>query len=292
MKKVIIFGGYGFIGDALYENLYKKKFKVLRYRNKTYSNKKNSVLYNQENFEKIIKKTKPNAIYFLSGNSYPNNSLHNNTLDLKSNNLPLHELLHALKKTRFKGSLIYTSSIAVYGNSKKKQIKETEKLNPTSNYGLSKEIAEKQLMFFSKNFNIKVICLRLCSIYGPKLKRQIIYDLIKKTKLKKQILLHGNKNDKRQFLFIEDCVEMLSRFCERKIKNYFNIFNISGGNLVSIKDISKEIQLILGENKKVIFLNKIKSPTLPSLSNSKFMKNFKNIKITPLKLGIVKTIKV
>lgn len=292
MKKVIIFGGYGFIGGALYENLYKKKFKVLRYRNKTYSKKKNSVSYNQKNFEKIIKKTKPNTIYFLSGNSYPNNSLHNNTLDLKSNNLPLHELLHALKNTSFKGSLIYTSSIAVYGNSKKKLIKETEKLNPTSNYGLSKEIAEKQLIFFSKNFNIKVICLRLCSIYGPKLKRQIIYDLIKKTKLKKQIRLHGNRNDRRQFLFIEDCAEMLSRFCERKTKNYFNIFNISGGNLVSIKDISKEIQLILGENKKVIFLNKIKSPALPSLSNSKFMKNFKNIKITPLKLGIIKTIKV
>ena len=292
MKKVIIFGGYGFIGDALYENLYKKKFKVLRYRNKTYSKKDRSVLYNQKNFQKIIKKNKPNFIYFLSGNSYPNNSLHNNTLDIKSNNLPLHELLHALKNTKFKGLLIYTSSIAVYGNSKKKLIKETEKLNPTSNYALSKEIAEKQLIFFSKNFNLKVICLRLCSIYGPKLKRQIIYDLIKKTKFKKQIRLHGNEKDKRQFLFIEDCAEMLSRFCERKIKNHFNIFNISGGNLVSIKDISKKIQLILGENKKVIFLNKIKSPALPSLSNSKFIKNFKNFKITSLKQGIIKTIKM
>ncbi len=292
MKKVIIFGGYGFIGDALYENLYKKKFKVLRYRNKTYSKKDRSILYNQKNFQKIIKKIKPNFIYFLSGNSYPNNSLHNNTLDIKSNNLPLHELLHALKNTKFKGPLIYTSSIAVYGNSKKKLIKETEKLNPTSNYALSKEIAEKQLIFFSKNFNLKVICLRLCSIYGPKLKRQIIYDLIKKTKFKKQIRLHGNEKDKRQFLFIEDCAEMLSRFCERKIKNYFNIFNISGGNLVSIKDISKEIQLILGENKKVIFLNKFKSPKLPSLSNSKFIKNFKNFKITSLKQGIIKTIKM
>ena len=152
MKKVIIFGGYGFVGNELYINLYKKKFQVFRYRNKIYSNKKNSIFYTCRNFEKKIKKIKPDYIYFLSGNSYPNNSFLNSTLDFKSNNMPLQELLHAIKSIKFKGPLIYTSSIAVYGNSTKKLVKENEKLNPCSNYALSKEIAEKQLLFFSRNF--------------------------------------------------------------------------------------------------------------------------------------------
>ncbi len=292
MKKVIIFGGYGFVGNELYINLYKKKFQVFRYRNKIYSNKKNSIFYTCRNFEKKIKKIKPDYIYFLSGNSYPNNSFLNSTLDFKSNNMPLQELLHALKSIKFKGPLIYTSSIAVYGNSTKKLVKENEKLNPCSNYALSKEIAEKQLLFFSRNFGIKSICLRLCSIYGPGLKRQIIYDLITKIKSKKQIKLHGHKHDKRQFLFVEDCAEMLSKFCKKNIKANFNIFNISGGNLVHIKAIAKEIQGILKINKKVVFLNKVKSPNLPSLSNFKFLKKFGQIKFTPLKLGLIKTIKI
>ena len=197
-----------------------------------------------------------------------------------------------LKSIKYKGPLIYTSSIAVYGNSNKKLVKENEKLRPCSSYALSKELAEKQLLFFSQNFGIKSICLRLCSIYGPGLKRQIIYDLIRKIKSEKQIKLHGYKNDKRQFLFVEDCAEMLSKFCNKNIKDNFNIFNISGGNHVDIKAIAREIQGILKKNKKIIFLNKIKSPNLPSLSNFKFLKRFGKIKFTPLKLGLIKTIKI
>ena len=70
-------------------------------------------------------------------------------------------------------------------------------------------------------------------------KRQIIYDLIRKIKSEKQIK-HGYKNDKRQFLFVEDCTQMLSKFCNKNIKDNFNIFNISGGNHVDIKAIARD----------------------------------------------------
>ena len=58
----------------------------------------NLIKYNMSNFETIIKKNRPNVIFFLSGNSYPNNTINDDVYDFKSNNLVLQELLTALKK--------------------------------------------------------------------------------------------------------------------------------------------------------------------------------------------------
>ena len=62
--KIIIFGGNGFIGNKLFESL-KKNNKVVIYGNKKYSKEgKNLVFYNKYNFINIIKKIKPEVIFF------------------------------------------------------------------------------------------------------------------------------------------------------------------------------------------------------------------------------------
>ena len=86
MKKCIIFGGDGYIGSYLKKSL-KKIFKVYSYSNADYSYiKKNKFKYNSDNFELKIKKINPNIIFFLSGNSYPNNSNNKHLYDLKRSN--------------------------------------------------------------------------------------------------------------------------------------------------------------------------------------------------------------
>ena len=290
--RVVIFGGNGFIGKHLVELLRKqKKNKIFIYGNKSYSVRgSNLIKYNESNFERIVKKNKPNVIFFLSGNSYPNNTINDDIYDFKSNNLALQELLSALKKTFYKHLFFYTSSIAVYGSVKiKKSVNEKYLLNPESPYGISKLIAEKQIEQFSKKTKFKSIVLRLSSIYGPGLSRQIIHDIIKNILVNDKMFLKGSIRDSRQFLYVKDCVKIFKYLIKKK-HNKFTIFNIASGKKIKIFKITNLIKDILQKKIEIKFLDKLKSPSLPALSNLKLIKKIGKIKFTSFEIGLLETL--
>jgi len=289
--KIIIFGGNGFIGKHLHKRLMIRN-KVYSFGNKKYSNSgKNLVLYNKSNFLRIFKNIKPDVIFFLSGNSYPNNTINDENYDFETNNIILQQLLSALIEIKYTKLFLYTSSIAVYGNIKtKKSINEKHKLDPLSFYGSSKLIAEKQIEFISKKCKFKSIVLRLSSIYGPGLRRQIVYQILKQATKGKPLILNGSILDSRQFLYVEDCVEMFNALIYLK-HSKFEIFNISFGNKIKIIDIINYAQIFLRKKIKTKFLNIYKTPNLPALSNKKFIKKVKkNIKFTKFKFGLIETL--
>jgi len=239
---------------------------------------------------RIIKRKKPNVIFFLSGNSYPNNTINDDIYDFNSNNLVLQELLTALKKTTYRHLFFYSSSIAVYGSVKlKRSVNEKYHLNPESPYGISKLIAEKQIEYFSKNIKFKSIILRLSSIYGPGLSRQIIYDIIKGIMVNDKISLKGSINDSRQFLYVKDCVKIFNFLINKKHKK-FTIFNIAGGKKVKIFKITNLIKNILQKKIEIKFLDKLKSPSLPALSNLKLIKKIGKINFTSFEIGLLETL--
>ena len=294
---IVIFGGNGFIGTHLHK-LLKKRYKVTVYGNKTFSDKLNSsyIKYSKKNFVKIIKKKKPEIIFFLSGNSYPINSLDNELYDFNSNNLVLQQLLLAMVLTKYKGKIIYSSSIAVYGtvseNNKKNIVDETDNLNPLSYYGLSKSIAEQQIKFFCSKHDLRAIVLRICSVYGPGLNRQIIYELITKLlKNKDTIYLQGSFEDSRQFIYISDCVKIMQKLINFNIKENFSIYNLAQGKKISINKISRIIKFLIKKKTKIYFTNKIAQPNLPELSNEKIKKLLGLKYFVSIEKGLKKTIK-
>lgn len=286
MKKVLIFGGYGFIGNNLFNEL-KQKYIVKRYT--SFKNqKKNRIKYNYKNFFEIIKNFKPDVVFFLSGTSNPDYSNKKYLIDLKKTNLILQSLLYALKNFKFKGKMFFFSSIGVYGSSSKKKVNEENILNPESFYTLSKLIAEKQCDFFRNHFNLNINILRICSIFGPNLRRQIIYKIIKKVNEKNKIIkLLGNINDKRELLFIEDLIIIIKKLMLSNVKK--QTLNIGSNKQFFIKDIVNKVLKISKKNKKVYFLNKIKTPKLGLLNNKKLHKYIKFKKNLNLDLGLKKT---
>jgi UDP-glucose 4-epimerase len=292
MKTCIIFGGYGYIGRHLAVSL-KNIFKVYSFGNSTYSEKNRRTFnYNLKNFEKKIKKISPSVIFFLSGNSYPINSLDNHLYDIERSNTIIQNFLTALKNINFKGKIIYTSSIAVYGkdkNFKKNYVYENSELNPKNYYGLSKVMAEQQFIYFHKNFGLKIYILRLSSIFGMDLEKQVIYKIIKLSNIKKlkKITLNGKITDSRQFIFIEDLIKIFLLLINNK-KNFL-LLNVSNGKKYKISDIISYIHKKMNVKKTIIY-KKQSSPVFPVLKNNLLMKETKNFKFENFNKSIDKTI--
>lgn len=285
MKKILIFGGYGFIGSKLYNNL-KKEFVVKRLT--SLKSNSNFIKYNYSVFLKIIIGFNPDIILFLSGTSHPDYKNKDHRKDIIKSNLVLQDMLNALKNVNFKGKFFYFSTIGVYGSSNKIKVNEKNNLNPESFYTLSKQIAENQCIFFSKIYDLNINILRICSIFGPGLERQVIYKIINLILSNSKFLtFQGNKNDKREFLFVDDLIILIKKIIKSKVRN--EILNVGSNKQYKIIDLVKKLQKILKTNKKIYFRNNLKSPKFAILDNSKLHKLIKTKKNFEISIGLKKT---
>ena len=100
--------------------------------------------------------------------------------DYNDNFLSTKYLLDYYKNQKKKPVIFIFSSAAVYGNNK-------VKLRPISNYGKHKLLAEKLSINYSIKFKMKIIILRIYSVYGEKNKKQLFWDVCNKIKRKENV---------------------------------------------------------------------------------------------------------
>ena len=114
-------------------------------------------------------------------------------------------------------------------------------LKPISPYGKNKLLAENICEKYSKKYNYKMIILRLYSVYGDGLKKQLFWDVCNKIKNKNNTYF-GSGNEKRCWINIIDLIYAISLLV--KIKN--KIMKIDIGSINPIKN--KEIINIFFKN--------------------------------------------
>ena len=267
MKNIVISGSSGFVGNNLIK-FYKqkksrltclssqkiniKKTKNLSWitLNKDYSDLKNQVI----NFD---------IIYFCTGiGTISKSSIYDEN---KRENKIFKNLIRLIKKNSRPCKIIFLSSYSVYGNTKKKA-KETDVCKPLSQYAKNKIIYEKELKVLSKLSRVKVIILRLSSLYGPYLKKQVMWDTLSKIKNKNNLNVSGTGNEQRDFLYIDDAVKALNLVASKKNLEDFTIFNCGVGKSIKIRYLLNLILKITKIKKKLYFNN------LSSLENPNSLK--------------------
>ena len=181
---------------------------------------------------------------FHSPNSF-SSAFHTIELDLKGTIY----LLRELKKLR---GILFTSSVAVYGNPSYLPVDESCPINPNYFYGSGKFGTEKFLQLFSKNENIPLTILRIAAVYGPRDRsNQIIPLFIKKALLGETITLHGDAS--RDFIYISDLIELIMSAIKQ---NKNDLMNIGSGKKISIQYIAKKIIEITNSKSKISYSTK------------------------------------
>lgn len=143
--------------------------------------------------------------------------------------------------------IIYLSTIDVYGPNIN-ILMEDNIPDPISLYGQSKLFIEKVLEIWSKNNNSILQILRIGHIYGEgeDAYKKILPISIKTILENRSPVIYTSGKEKRSFLYIDDCCEMIANsLC---LKKYVGPINIVSNKSVSVLELVNLIISISGKN--------------------------------------------
>jgi len=159
------------------------------------------------------------------------------------------KLLEAAKESNIK-KFIYASSSSVYGDTDNLPMKETNRLQPVSPYGVSKLAAENLCYLYYKNFNVPTVSLRYFTVFGERQRPDMAFHIFIKAILEdKKLIIFGDGKQSRNFTHVDDIIKTNILAAESDVKG--EIFNIGGdGERVVLNDAISLMEEIIGKKAK------------------------------------------
>lgn len=263
MKKVLITGISGFVGEYLVEELCKKDDYIIygtklesdsinNYRN---INVINLDLTNQMEVEKTIDKIKPNLVFHLAAQSSVKKSWDDPNLTVNVNIIGTFNLLESLRKTKCECRILLVGSSEEYGKtfSENSNPLENEICMPQNVYAITKLTQNCIGKLYCDAYNMNIIMTRSFNHFGPKQSTQfVISDFCNQiarieNNLQEPVINVGNLNAYRDFLDVRDVVSI---YHELLLKGTIGeTYNVGSGKSTKINDLL--LQLIAMSNKDI-----------------------------------------
>lgn len=151
---------------------------------------------------------KPDIIIHCASSASVALSVADPSLDFSRTVISTQNLLEYIRVCTPKTKLVLPSSAAVYGSSASSPLSTTCALSPVSPYGFHKKIAEEICIQYGKCFGVNSSIVRLFSVYGPGLRRQLFWDAC--NKLSASVNTFGGTGfESRDWLHVEDAASLL-----------------------------------------------------------------------------------
>jgi dTDP-L-rhamnose 4-epimerase len=133
---------------------------------------------------------------------------------------------------------------------------ETARLDPSSFYGLTKQMQEQMTLLFAQALNISAFALRYQNVYGPgqSLKNPytgILAIFSNQARLNQPIYIFEDGAESRDFVYIADVVEATWR-CISAEGRHIEALNVGSGQQTTVKDVVAEIVSFFGSNSEVV----------------------------------------
>src|SRR5262249_11658349 len=120
---------------------------------------------------------RPELVFHGAGTASVASSLRFPAEDFRTANLTWSTVLDGVRASGQKPLLVYPSSAAVYGDPTELPTPEAVELRPLSPYGFNKLSGELLARQYAECFGLDVLVVRLFSVYGPRQRRLLVWDL-------------------------------------------------------------------------------------------------------------------
>lgn len=183
----------------------------------------------------------PRVVFHLAGGSSVGASLANPVDDFTATVANTAILLEWLRKSAPAARLVVVSSAAVYGDIHAGPIGEEAATNPYSPYGAHKFAMEAIVRGWSRSFGLASVAVRLFSVYGPGLRKQLLWDLSNRLHLNQEpVTLGGSGEELRDWTHVADVVRALN-LAASLAQVGMPIVNAGSGIATNVRQISHDL---------------------------------------------------
>lgn len=181
----------------------------------------------------------PSCIFHLAGGSSVGTSIANPLEDFSRTVSTTARLLEWIRTNSPTTRFVTASSAAVYGVGHTGLISENVDLHPFSPYGHHKLMMEQMCHNYSTSFGLNCSIVRLFSVYGAWLQKQLLWDICSRLAQGIDVLtLGGTGQEVRDWTEVRDVVRLLQQVSSLG-QNGVLILNGGSGIATSVADIAK-----------------------------------------------------
>ena len=252
-KRILVTGGFGFIGSHLVEKLCSLGGEVwvldnlstalpstvalLRNQVKGFVQREQTEVFSSNH---LLDLGHFDYVFHLASVATVYDAVARPAEDFNSNYRATFLLLEQLRKLTVRPKLIYASSAAVYGENREAPSKETDVTDPISPYGVSKLASDRMVSVYAKLYDISAVTMRFFPTYGPRQRKQVVYDLIHRMHENPDLLqVRAPASYKRDFIYVADLIEGL--LLATTIPGNGEAYNIASGGLVTLGTLAETI---------------------------------------------------
>ncbi|MFZ2634521.1 MAG: NAD-dependent epimerase/dehydratase family protein [Desulfosalsimonadaceae bacterium] len=147
--------------------------------------------------------------------------------------------------------IVIPSSAAVYGVVDQLPINEDAPQHPVSPYGFHKRISEELARSYALFFGIQTVVIRFFSVYGPGLRKQLLWDGCSKM-LQGEAVFFGTGDEDRDWVHVSDAARLLY-LASGHAGDSCPAVNGASGKGVSVRQILEAIKAALGADIPIQF---------------------------------------
>ena len=197
---------------------------------------------------------RPSRLFHLAGGSSVGLSIELPLEDFSRTVASTARLLEWLRNSAPDCLLVVASSAAVYGADHAGPIAEDAALAPMSPYGQHKLMMEHLCRSYTLSYGIRSVIVRLFSVYGPNLRKQLLWDACSRLSQGGPVLgLGGTGNELRDWTDVRDVTRLLAVLSTLPHDDHCRVINGGSGRGTRVADIAKMLVGHFGANASVTF---------------------------------------